>query len=55
VPQLALWSGVSLWLEGKEAGAMSVWKDGMAAAQHLSLRRDEAMIAAELRRRRDRL
>lgn len=55
VPQLALWSGVSLWLEGKEAGAMSVWKDGMAAAQQLSLRRDEAMIAAKLRRRRDRL
>ena len=55
VPQLALWSGVSLWLEGKEAAAMSVWKEGMAAAQRLSLRRDEAMIAAELRRRRDRL
>ncbi|WP_027997443.1 AAA family ATPase [Sinorhizobium arboris] len=54
-PQFALWSGVSLWLDGKEARAMSVWKDGMAAAQHLSLRRDEALIAAELRRRRDRL
>ncbi|WP_373413838.1 hypothetical protein [Ensifer aridi] len=33
---------------------MSVWRDGMAAAQRLSLRRDETVIAAEMRRRQDR-
>ncbi|MGO7956466.1 AAA family ATPase [Rhizobium leguminosarum] len=54
-PQLALWYGMSLWLEGREDYATSIWKEGMALAQRLSLRRDEVIIAAELRRRRDRL
>lgn len=53
-PQFSLWSGVSFWLDGKEDRAVSAWKNGIAAALHLSLRRDETLIAAEMRRRQDR-
>jgi hypothetical protein len=38
-----------------EDRAIFVWKDGMAAAQRFSLRRDETMSAAKMHQRRDRL
>jgi hypothetical protein len=35
--------------------AFLTWKQALSDAQRLSLRHDEAMIAAEVRRRQDRL
>ena len=52
-PQLGLWTGVAEWLDGRKALAFSTWRNAMALAKRLSLRQDEAMIAAELRRRLD--
>lgn len=51
VPQYGLWTGVAQWLDGRHALAVSTWKQALAAAGRLSLRQDESMIAAELRRR----
>jgi class 3 adenylate cyclase len=54
-PQYGLWAGVALWLEGRKDRAFSTWNQALSASQRLSLRHDEAMIAAEIRRRQDRL
>ncbi|WDZ80391.1 hypothetical protein PWG15_21600 (plasmid) [Ensifer adhaerens] len=47
-------ASIPSFLRSAFAGMSFVWKGGMAEAQRLCLRRDEAMLAAELRRRRDR-
>jgi hypothetical protein len=52
-PQYGLWTGVAQWLDGHKALALTTWKNAMATAKRLSLRQDETMIAAELRRRVD--
>jgi hypothetical protein len=49
--QFGLWSGLSLWLDGRKERALSAWKRALATSQRLSLRQDESMRAAELRRR----
>ncbi|CDX32441.1 hypothetical protein MPLA_160078 [Mesorhizobium sp. ORS 3359] len=54
-PQYALWVGVAHWLDGRNALAISTWQRGLAAAQRLELHRDASMIAAEIRRRQDRI
>ncbi len=54
-PQYGLWTGVAYWLEGQKDQALLTWNRALSVAQQLSLRQDEAMIAAELRRRQDRL
>jgi hypothetical protein len=54
-PQYGLWEGVRQWLGGQKDRAFLTWNQALAAAQQLSLRQDEAMIAAEIRRRQDRL
>jgi hypothetical protein len=51
--QYGLWLGVTHWLKGHNARAMSTWNQALATARSRSLRRDEAMIAAEIRRRTD--
>ncbi|KXF75467.1 hypothetical protein ATN84_19610 [Paramesorhizobium deserti] len=51
--QLGLWVGVAHWLDGRKDRALHEWKQALAAARHLSLRRDESIIAAEIRRRED--
>jgi hypothetical protein len=53
-PQYGLWAGVAYWLEGQKDQALLTWNRALSAAQQLSLRQDEAMIAAEIRRRQDR-
>ena len=55
IPQYGLWTGVSFWLDGRMKQALLTWKQALSDAHHLSLRHDEAMIAAEMRRRQDRL
>ncbi len=55
IPQYGLWAGVVLWLDGKVDQALVTWKRALSNAHRLSLRQDEAMIAAEIRRRQDRL
>lgn len=52
-PQYGLWIGVAHWLDGRKDRALINWKHGLDAARRLSLRQDEAMIAAEMRRRQD--
>ncbi|MCP3446153.1 AAA family ATPase [Bradyrhizobium sp. CCGUVB14] len=54
-PRYGLWAGVTLWLDGRKDRAFRVWNRALSDSQRLSLRHDEAMIAAEIRRRRDRL
>jgi len=51
--QLGLWMGVARWLDGRKDRALHEWQQALAAARHLSLRRDESIIAAEIRRRED--
>jgi class 3 adenylate cyclase len=46
----ALWSGVADWLDGRSRRAVAKWKEGLKTAQRLTLKQDEAMLAAELRR-----
>jgi class 3 adenylate cyclase len=53
--QYGLWTGVAHWLEGRKNQAFETWRQALSIAQRLSLRQDEAMIAAEIRRRQDRL
>lgn len=55
IPQYGLWTGVALMLAGRMNQAFLTWKQALSDAQRLSLRHDEAMIAAEVRRRQDRL
>jgi len=42
---------VAHWLDGKKSQALVAWSEALAIAQRLSLRQDESMIAAEMRRR----
>ncbi|HKE96706.1 MAG TPA: hypothetical protein VKB34_20520, partial [Povalibacter sp.] len=49
-PQYLFWFGVARWLEGQQDAALTLWKRGLHVARRLSLRRDESMILAELRR-----
>jgi hypothetical protein len=49
--QYGLWTGVAHWLDGQKGPALSAWNKALATAQRLSLRQDESMIAAEMRRR----
>ncbi|TPL05974.1 hypothetical protein FJ944_24220 [Mesorhizobium sp. B2-4-11] len=51
--QYGLWVGVAHWLDGRGDRAVSTWRQALAAARRLSLRRDQSIIAAELRRRQD--
>ncbi len=51
--QLKLWMGVGHWLDGRRDSALTDWKQALAAARHFSLRKDELIIAAEIRRRED--
>jgi hypothetical protein len=53
--QYGLWTGVAYWQEGRKSQATQIWRQALSVAQRLSLRRDEATIAAEIRRRQDRL
>jgi hypothetical protein len=55
IPQYGLWTGVAFWLDGRMEQALVTWKRALSDARQLSLRHDEAMIAAEVRRRQDRL
>jgi hypothetical protein len=55
MPQYGLWAGVVLWLDRKVDQALVTWRRALSDAHRLSLRQDEAMIAAEIRRRQDRL
>jgi class 3 adenylate cyclase len=48
-----LWSGVADWLDGRRRRAMATWRQALATARRMSLREDESMIAAEIRRRED--
>jgi hypothetical protein len=48
IPQYGLWAGVVLWLDGKVDQALVTWKRALSNAHRLSLRQDEAMIAAEI-------
>ena len=52
--QLGLWTGVSYWLDGRRDRALLQWQKALAIARQSSLRKDESVIAAELRRRQDR-
>jgi class 3 adenylate cyclase len=54
-PQYGLWAGVSYWLEGQKDKALLKWNQALSVSHQLSLRQDEAMIAAEIRRRQDRI
>lgn len=51
--QYGLWCGLAHWLDDSKERALSTWKQGLGAAKRLSLRQDEATIAAEIRRRQD--
>lgn len=51
--QYGLWCGLAHWLDDSKERALSTWKQGLSAARRLSLRQDEATIAAEIRRRQD--
>jgi hypothetical protein len=51
--QYGLWLGVAHWLEGRRERAMSTWNQALTTARCRSLRQDEAIIAAEIRRRQD--
>jgi hypothetical protein len=51
MPQFGLWSGVSQWLDGRNSKAISTWKKAIRIAKNLSLRQDESLLAAEMRRR----
>ncbi len=51
--QYGLWLGVAHWLDGRKDQALSTWKQALATARQFSLRQDESMIAAEMRRRQD--
>lgn len=51
--QYGLWCGLAHWLDDSKERALSTWKQGLSAAKRLSLRQDEATIAAEIRRRQD--
>jgi hypothetical protein len=53
--QLGLWTGVGHWLDGRRAEAFTVWRHALTAARDLSLRKDESIIAAEIRRWDDRV
>ena len=52
--QYGLWMGVSQWLGGQREQALHTWNQALSVARQFSLRQDEAMIAAEIRRRQDR-
>jgi class 3 adenylate cyclase len=52
-PQYGLWAGVRNWLDGRYSLATSRWKNALTTARELSLRQDESMIVAEMRRRLD--
>jgi class 3 adenylate cyclase len=54
-PQYGLWLGVAQWLEGRKERAFRTWNQALSNSQILCLRQDEAMILAEIRRRRDRI
>ena len=49
--QYGLWFGVAEWLNGDRKRALSAWRKALATARRLSLRKDETIIAAEIRRR----
>ena len=49
--QCGLWTGVAHWLDGQKDQALVAWNEALANARRLSLRQDESMIAAEMRRR----
>jgi AAA ATPase-like protein len=49
--QYGLWTGMAHWLNGQKSKALVSWNEALAVAQKLSLRQDESMIAAEMRRR----
>jgi class 3 adenylate cyclase len=49
--QFRLWKGTAHWLDGQRKQALVAWNEALAIAQRLSLRQDESMIAAEMRRR----
>jgi len=52
--QCGLWTGLSLWLNGQTDKALAAWTQALAIARRFSLRQDESMIAAEMRRRQSR-
>ena len=52
--QLGLWTGVADWLDDRKDRALSNWKAALIVARKFSLRKDESLIAAEIRRRQDR-
>jgi hypothetical protein len=49
--QFGLWTGVAAWQDGHTERAMAIWRRALGIAQRRSLGRDEALIAAEIRRR----
>ncbi|WP_171236459.1 AAA and adenylate/guanylate cyclase domain-containing protein [Ruegeria sp. HKCCA6837] len=48
--QLGLWRGLSQFLDGAQGEAMSEWKQARDWADKLQLRKDEALLNAEIRR-----
>ena len=53
--QYGLWTGVAHWLDGQQDQALVAWNEALANARRFSLRQDESMIAAEMRRRQKQL
>ena len=49
--QYGLWTGLAHWLDGQKDQALVTWNEAHTTAHRHSLRQDEAMIAAEMRRR----
>ncbi|MBO9433772.1 AAA family ATPase [Ruegeria sp. R13_0] len=49
--QLGLWSGLDQWLNGHCDRAMQTWRSALKVAQDRTLRKDESLILAEIRRR----
>jgi len=51
--QFGMWSGVAHWLDGRKPEAIAIWERALEIARRCSLRQDETMIIAEMRRRQD--
>ncbi|MCO5063900.1 MAG: AAA family ATPase [Rhizobiaceae bacterium] len=54
IAQLGMWAGASQWLNGSKDEALASWQKATTDARSFHLRKDESMIAAEIRRRKDR-
>jgi class 3 adenylate cyclase/energy-coupling factor transporter ATP-binding protein EcfA2 len=51
IPQYCLWAGVAQWLNGRHNKAIRNWTRALKVARQMSLRHDQSLISAEIRRR----